>query len=279
MERRHEASRRGRDASTILRKLAQGRPVYDPVAVVAAHPDDETLGVGARMGCLARLTLIHVTDGAPRTPGADPIEDAVHRGSVAAEREGELAAALEALGVVPERRIPYHYGDQESIRHLREVIARLREDLRGAGCVLTHPYEHGHPDHDTAALAVYAACALLADEGAAPVVLEFASYHLARGGARFGVFWPDSARREWVAALDEAEQARKRHALACFRSQGDMVRNFPLDVERFRRAPDYDFRHVAPPRKAWYDALDWPIDSRTWRRLARHGLQQAGVTA
>lgn len=276
---RDNTSRHGRDCSAFLRKLEQGRPIYDPVAIVAAHPDDETLGVGARMHCFARLTLIHLTDGAPRTPGSDPIEDAARRGALAAERNAELSAALATLGVEPERRLAYQYGDQESVLHLREIIARLRDDLRDCRCVLTHPYEHGHPDHDSAAAAVHAACALLAPSGTPPAILEFTSYHLTRHGARYGTFWRDPARRAWVATLEDDERERKARALACFRTQRDMLRNFPDDAERYRRAPDYDFHRRAPPRIAWYDALDWPINSRAWRRLARHALQLARVAA
>lgn len=279
MERVGDRSRNDRECSALLRRLALGRPIYDPVAIVAAHPDDETLGTGARMHCFARLTLIHLTDGAPRTPGADPIADAARRGALAAKRERELSAALETLGVNPERRLAYQYGDQESILHLREIITRLRDDLRDVRWVLTHPYEHGHPDHDTAAVAVHAACALLAGSGTPPAVLEFTSYHLARHGARYGVFWRDPARRAWVATLEDDERDSKARALACFSTQRDMLNHFPADAERYRRAPDYDFHRVAPPRLAWYDALDWPIDSRAWRRLARHALEQAGVAA
>ena len=51
----------------ILRNLSRGRAIDAPVALVVAHPDDETLGAGARMACLHNLTLIHLSDGAPRT--------------------------------------------------------------------------------------------------------------------------------------------------------------------------------------------------------------------
>jgi LmbE family N-acetylglucosaminyl deacetylase len=34
--------------------------------LVVAHPDDETLGCGALLARFADLTIIHVTDGAPR---------------------------------------------------------------------------------------------------------------------------------------------------------------------------------------------------------------------
>ena len=78
--------------------LASGRPITSPVAVVVAHPDDETLGVGARMACLRHLALIHLTDGAPRARGSDWT-------AVAARRERELCAALEVLEIHPRRQI------------------------------------------------------------------------------------------------------------------------------------------------------------------------------
>ena len=71
-------------------------PVADPLAwpsvvVVAAHPDDEVLGVGGTMAMLAaaaaRLRLIAITDGEASHPGEDPEV-------IARTRVEESAAAL-----------------------------------------------------------------------------------------------------------------------------------------------------------------------------------------
>lgn len=262
----------------ILRDLAQGRVIHAPVALVVAHPDDETLGVGARMACLRQWILIHLTDGAPKVAGDHGTSDSARR-AVAAQRMHETDAALDVLGARPQRRIAYGHPDQESIHHLPDIVAALRRDLDGAAFVLTHAYENGHPDHDTAALAVHLACASPLTRRRRASVIEFPSYHLGKSGARFGAFWRDAARREWIATLDVHERARKAKAFECFASQRDMLRNFPLDAERFRRAPDYDFSAPAPPPAAWYDARDWPIDSRAWLHIARQTLLQTELAA
>ena len=82
-----------------LRHLPAADPLaWASVAVVAAHPDDEVLGVGGTMAILAaagvRLRLIAVTDGEASHPGADPA--ALRR-----VRAEETAAALAALGAGP----------------------------------------------------------------------------------------------------------------------------------------------------------------------------------
>ena len=35
--------------------------------VIVAHPDDETIGAGARLGGFREALVVHVTDGAPRS--------------------------------------------------------------------------------------------------------------------------------------------------------------------------------------------------------------------
>src|SRR5215475_11892938 len=57
-------------ADLFLTALAGGEEVTKSVALVAAHPDDETIGIGGRLPHFRDLTLIHVTNGAPDRPGA-----------------------------------------------------------------------------------------------------------------------------------------------------------------------------------------------------------------
>ncbi len=50
----------------ILARLAAGGPIAERVMIVVAHPDDETIGLGAQLRRFEDALLVHVTDGAPR---------------------------------------------------------------------------------------------------------------------------------------------------------------------------------------------------------------------
>ncbi|WP_198159779.1 PIG-L deacetylase family protein [Sphingomonas horti] len=240
-------------------RLASGERIEEPVAIVVAHPDDESLWLGTALKRLARATLIHLTDGAPTD-----MRDATRlgfrsRGDYAARRAGELDAALGTLAATP-RRIAYDFADQSLAYGLPELIARLRADLAGMRAVLTHPYEGGHPDHDSAAFAV---CRAFGGE-----IVEFACYHLAGGERAWGIFWPDADAPELVRALDRDEQALVGLAIDAHASQRAVTGCWRPAEERWRRAPRYDFAALPPPGAALYDSFGWAITSRGWRELA-----------
>jgi LmbE family N-acetylglucosaminyl deacetylase len=252
---------------SLLSRLQAGRSIPEPVALVVAHPDDEVVGLGSRLAYFERLTLIHLTAGAPRDGRDAHRAGFLDRGAYAGAREAELRAALDRLGVRA-TRIGYGIPDQETAHNLPELIERLRSDLSHVAALFTHPYEHGHPDHDSAALAVALAVPDLPR-------FEMAFYHSGPDGARFGRFWPDPDSPETVIPLSPDEQHAKAEALACFATQGETLAQFPLTDERIRPAPRYDFSRPAPPGAALYESWGFAESAADWRAQAARVLEPA----
>jgi N-acetylglucosamine malate deacetylase 2 len=250
------------------------------VALVVAHPDDEILGLG---GCLAQIPapiIIHVTDGAPRDLSGPMSGRFSTRDQYARARQCELDRALAAAAVSHERRLALCEVDQEAVFHLAELTRELIPVLASVEWVITHPYEGGHPDHDAAAFVVQAACARLQRAiGRAPQRLEFASYHARDGGIVRGQFWPDPECPESVFTLDASQRARKQAALSKFVTQKSVIAAFPVDVERLRPAPSYDFSAPPPPGVALYDRFGWPMCNDLWRSEAVRALAELELTA
>ncbi|MHB9027857.1 MAG: PIG-L deacetylase family protein, partial [Candidatus Latescibacterota bacterium] len=243
-----------------------------PIMLVAAHPDDETVGAGSRLFRFGRdSVLIHVTDGSPRN-----LQDAHAAGyrtatEYAGARRRELLAALDIAGIGPDRCFSLDIPDQEAGYRLVEAatgIAGLLMRFR-PGIIVTHPYEGGHPDHDSAAFAVPAAVRILGEKGfpAVPVV-EFTSYHGRNGKMVINDFLPDAGCPACTVILSERERNVKERMMNCFKTQRNMLANFPVSIERFRPAPLYDF--TAPPHggKLFYEQYDWGMTGGEWRSNA-----------
>jgi N-acetylglucosamine malate deacetylase 2 len=244
------------------------------IALVAAHPNDEILGLG---GCLAQIPtpiIIHVTDGTPRELAGPGSGGFTSREEYACARRLELDRALAAASVSHERRLALCEADQEAVFHLADLTRELIPVLASVEWVITHPYEGGHPDHDAAAFIVQAACARLRRAiGRAPQRLEFASYHARDGQIVRGQFWPDPACPESAFTLDASQKARKRAALSKFVTQRSFIAAFPTEVERLRPAPRYDFSAPPPPGVALYDRFGWSVHSALWRCEAVRALE------
>lgn len=248
------------------------------VLIVAAHPDDETIGAGARMArWRGRVRILHVTDGSPRNPADAQKAGCATREEYAQLREREVLNAMALAGVSADCRRRAGFGDQETSFALEDLVQSLAsaiEEIRPA-MVLTHPYEGGHPDHDACAFAVQASVA------ARPEIArwEFTSYHAGPSGTVTGRFLPDSHQPVLTYRLSSAERQSKGEMMQCFGSQLHILMNFGLEEESFRRAPRYDFTKPPHEGRLHYENFDWGVTGAQWRELAVAALKNMGPAA
>ncbi|WP_394833100.1 PIG-L family deacetylase [Pendulispora rubella] len=247
--------------------------------IVAAHPDDETIGIGATLAGLIdagwRAHVLHVTDGAPHNPELRFALRERSREDAAAIRRVEIRDALRAGNVDPDEVLLPSIGiaDQEATLHMPEIARVLEERFAelGTTVVITHPYEGGHPDHDAAALAVHAAVA----RSSAIALAEMTSYHTQQGTLITAAFRHDSrpactARLD--GALDARHRTRKRRMLDAYRTQTKILEPFGTDAEPLRCAPHYDFTQPPHEGKLHYESLPFDWTGPRWREFAREAL-------
>lgn len=254
------------------------RRIMPRVLLVFAHPDDEVVALGARLGRFRESYFAHVTDGAPRNEqdsrahGFDRLDD--YRQA----RAEELKRALDSAGVPENKSESIGLPDQEAsmqLTRLTQEVARLLGRL-APDVIFTHPYEGGHPDHDACAFAVYHAAALeRKKDGYAPVIAEGTFYHGGPQGIVAGKFLPAAeGTAETTYRLTHEEQQRKRALLDCFATQRETLRGIPLEYERFRVAPEYDFSKPPHGGPVYYDMHPWGMTSQHFCELARKAKEE-----
>lgn len=232
--------------------------------IVAAHPDDETLGASLALHPGADASVIHVTNGAPSDPRWWP-EGIVDRDSYARTRASEAEQALAISGA---RRVALGFDDQGAVFALDELTRELARLLRHGrpDLIITHAYEGGHPDHDAVAVACARACAA-ADVRAC--LLEMALYHAAPGRLCVGAF-VEQRSGDVRCRLGAADRERRRRMLAAYASQRDVLEPFfAVEHECFRVAPAYDFTRPPHAGTLHYERLGMRPTAAEWRELVR----------
>ena len=182
------------------------------LVVVAPHPDDETLGLGATMATVAArgisVDVVCASDGGAAYPGMGEEE----RAEVEITRRTELDCATALLGVAEPIRLGRP--DGRLAEYEAEITAELRGLLSqrpaGTWCAGTWRGD-GHPDHEAVGRAVLAAA-----QGNSALALHYPvwMWHWAA---------PDDPAVPWERArrmvVTEEALERKAAAANCFRSQ------------------------------------------------------------
>jgi N-acetylglucosamine malate deacetylase 2 len=245
------------------------------VLVLAAHPDDETIGASLLLSRFPQSTVAFLTDGAPRDTNLWPAGINGSRDEYARIRKQEAVRALAFADVSPQNIFWLGGVDQQAafeICHLAERFSKLMAEICPA-IVVTHPYEGGHPDHDSAAVVALMAVSLL-DNQNKPLLLEMTSYHAHDGRCITGEFLHPGSTPEMRFELSQSDQERKRKMMDAHASQRLVLENFPIDQERLRIAPEYNFSEPPHEGKLWYECMSWPMTGSQWRELATAAINE-----
>jgi N-acetylglucosamine malate deacetylase 2 len=266
----------------ILARLGVWRPgePLPSALVIAAHQDDETIGASALIAGLPRVEIVHVTDGAPRELSYARAAGFAKREQYACVRKREAANAMAIAGLPEDRIVRLEWADQEASLDLAGVACRIAAILTEwpSEIVATHAYEGGHPDHDASAFATHAACRLLESSGLEPpTIIEFTGY-FERDGQLVTSDFIDSP-RDGVAVFDLSPSQRqlKSRMRDCYITQREVLKDFPIECEPYRRAPQYRFTEAPQPGTLHYEKHSWGVNGEQWRNLAREALNTLGI--
>jgi N-acetylglucosamine malate deacetylase 2 len=258
---------------TLLAAIAdpQRAPIESrEIAIVTAHPDDETVAFGAVMRRLRGVKVVLATDGSPRDMKTQRVLGFESVESYRDARHDELIAALALAGVPASALTRLEIPDKEAAHNLAAFAAKLRaffaaNAIRG---VLTHAYEGGHPDHDAVAAAV-----ALATRGSAIEVVESPLYRSRAGRFALQSFVPLEGIPIVETRLTSEESAHKLAMVACYPSQAALLAGFRPRIERFRPVPAYDFTRPPNDGEVEFEKQFFPWTE--WAKATAHAFADA----
>ena len=141
-----------------------------------AHPDDETLGASVLLSASPGATVCYLTEGAPRRREFwSPMAQHGSHEDYVSLRRTEAHGALRHVGIPSDAIVWLGGTDQESIYEAEMLLESLVGviEREHPDAIVTHAYEGGHPDHDSAALIAHLARELSTEVA----LLEIPLYH------------------------------------------------------------------------------------------------------
>ncbi|HEX4224119.1 MAG TPA: bifunctional PIG-L family deacetylase/class I SAM-dependent methyltransferase [Pseudonocardiaceae bacterium] len=247
---------------------------FRKVVVVAAHPDDETLGASGLVQHLHErdnpVTLVIATDGEAAFPDSDPAE----RAELGRRRRCELYESLHAQGL---GAVAVHWlglPDSGLAEQRERLAAALAEHLDGADlCVLPWPGDP-HPDHQVVGETALRVAPVAAHRFAYPVW----TWHW-RGPDE-----PDLPKDHAVTHRLSTEQRRRKAAgIAAFASQlkpgprgeepilsTEMLGHFDRDTEVLFRQPPSAGAPISRFVELYESSADpWRVSDKWYERRKR----------
>jgi LmbE family N-acetylglucosaminyl deacetylase len=186
------------------------------IVVLAAHPDDEVLGVGGLLAALAargsEIVAVWATDGEASHPGSRALD----ADQLRALRREESRRALAALGVVPTYSAVLGLPDSALDENLPALRVAIRDVVEPHDVVLAPWRLDGHPDHEAVG------------EVAAEVATTLLEYPI------WMWHWaiPDDSRVPWsrLRTVPVPDQPAKARAIDAFDTQVRPIGREPADA-------------------------------------------------
>ncbi|SDW66739.1 N-acetylglucosaminyl deacetylase, LmbE family [Amycolatopsis xylanica] len=247
---------------------------FTSALVVAAHPDDETLGAAGLLQRLhaegTEITLVIATDGEAAFPESTSDE----RRELGRLRRTELADSLTAQGLHEVEPVWLGLPDSGLSAHAGELTAALAELATGRELCLAPWPGDPHPDHQAAGLATLRAAPVTSHCWSYPIWLW---HWLADDDP--AIPWS----RAFAYPLDQHEQAGKAAAVAAFASQlkpgprgedpilpPEVLAHFARDTEVFFREPPTKSAPHSRFAELYGGAPDpWQVSTRWYERRKR----------